>query len=40
MKKCIMLIRDELQFVSRIENRYPFPYRTAKAEGRRYCFVY
>jgi hypothetical protein len=28
-----MWIRYELQFVSRIETRYRFPYRTAYAEG-------
>jgi len=28
-----MWTRDELQFVSRIENRYLFPYRTVNAEG-------
>jgi hypothetical protein len=28
-----MWTRDELQFVSRIENRYVFPYRTAYVEG-------
>jgi len=33
MKECIMWTRDELQFVSRIENRYLFPYRTVNAEG-------
>ena len=33
MKECIVWTRDELQFVSRIGNRYLFPYRTANAEG-------